>query len=162
MVLGGVGLVVVVAAFFYVSGGGDGGTKATPAAPPAAAAPAGKPAPAPVPMEAAKAGKTPARAAPALTQATLDQIKALTEKAKGLYNEGVTARNGGDNTAARSKQSAAKDCLDEQKKLVETQLLWQEEAQMENWAQPAEYIALEKLYAEASKLEKSIKMAGGT
>ena len=41
------------------------------------------------------------------------------------------------------------------------QLLWQEEAQMEGWAQPAEYITLEREYGAAMNLTKKIRMGGG-
>jgi hypothetical protein len=166
-----VGIGVAIAASLIVvfvlngSGGSGGADKAKPAAN-APANPAPKAAPAaastPVALAGAKAGKVAKKPAPALTQDTLTKVRDLLEEAKKLSNEGVTARNGGDNMAARDKQSAAKDKLDELQKLVQAPLTWQEEAQMEDWAQPAEYVTLENLYAEVGKLLKRVRMGGGS
>src|SRR5690606_490935 len=165
LVIGGIALAVVVALLFVMNSGG--GEKAEAADKGAAPAPAAQPAAAkseaaaPVTLSAAKAGKAPSRAAPALSQATLDEFNALVTKAKGFYNEGVKARTAGDNMGARDQQASAKDVLDEAQKLVAAQLLWQEEAQMEDWAQPAEYVTLEKLYAQYQSLTKKVRMGGG-
>lgn len=167
LVLGGIGLVVVIALVVMMNrGGGTKDTTGAGAANAAVAKPADKPSAAPpktpVKMEAAKAGGAPKRPAPALTEATLQQARELLAKAKGFCNEGITARTAGDNTKARERQSLAKDNIDELKKLVGAQSLWQEEAQMENWAQPAEYMTLEKLLGELGPLEKRVRMNGGT
>lgn len=160
MMFGGIGVAVVVILIVVMS---RGGTKKEPAdtpPPPAAATPA--PPRAPASTESARAGKPPAKPAPALSPETLQQARDLLAQAKTLCNEGVQARTAGNNQEARDKQSAAKAKVDALKKLVGTQALWQEEAQMSDWAQPAEYVALEKLYGEVSKLEKQIRMGGGT
>jgi hypothetical protein len=163
LVLGGVGLVVVVVVLVMMNSGGGGGGAQQPAAPPQApgAAPASQPKAAPVQLAAAKAGKAPARPAPPLTQAMLDQVRSLTASASALYNDGVKARSAGDNAAARERQAAAKDTLDQLQTLLQAPLLWQEEAQMEGWAQPAEYITLEREYGAAMTLTKKIRMGGG-
>jgi hypothetical protein len=122
---------------------------------PATAAPAG------LPMASAKAGKTPTTAAPPLTAATLAKYKECLEKAKALSNDGVNARNAGDNTGARDKQAAANVELEAAHALVSDALAWQESAQLDDWAQPAEYVTLEKLYLEWSTLTKKVRMAGG-
>jgi len=157
--IGAIAIVVVVVIVVMMNGGGKDDAAKDPA--PVAAAPAPSPAPAPVPTGSAKAGKTPARPAPALTQETLGKLDELFGKAKAAYNEGSTLRTAGDNAGARSKQAEAKALLDRWKQLVEAQLLWQEEAQMEEWAQPAEYAALERIYGPFAKLEKSVRMGGG-
>ena len=51
--------------------------------------------------------------------------------------------------------------LDQWLALVQPSLLWQEEAQMESWSQPAEYIALEKLYGDFQSLNNMVRKAGG-
>jgi hypothetical protein len=129
-------------------------------APAASQKPATAPA-APVQLAAAKTGKAPARPAPPLTQQMLDEVRALTKAASVLYNEGVTARTAGDNTTARDKQASAKDTLERLDVMLKAQLLWQEEAQMEEWAQPAEYVTLEREYGAAMNLTKKIRMGGG-
>jgi hypothetical protein len=162
-VIGGVGLAVVVGLVFVMSNSGSGDTKKNPenVAVEKTAAKAATPAAAPVKMEAAKAGGSPKRPAPALTEAVLQQARDLLASAKSFCNEGITARNAGDNGKARERQALAKDKIDALKKLVEAASLWQEEAQMENWAQPAEYMTLEKLLGELGPLEKRVRMGGG-
>jgi hypothetical protein len=115
-----------------------------------------------MPLAAAKAGKTPARPAPTLLAATLGQARALLQEAKDLRNEGVNLRKAGNNEAARDKQSAAKVKIDAIKDLVDAPLLWQEEAELEGWAQPPEYVTLANFYGEVSKIEKDVRMGGGT
>jgi hypothetical protein len=46
--------------------------------------------------------------------------------------------------------------------MIEAPLRWQEKADLGSWAQPAEYVTLENLYGEVSKLEKRVRMGGGT
>ncbi len=109
----------------------------------------------------AKAGKTPDRPAPALSHDTLDKLDDLLAEAKTFYNEGVRARNATEHQKAREAQSKAKAKLDAWEKLVEPQLRWQEEAEMEDWAQPAEYDLLTRRYPTFSKLQKMVRMGGG-
>ena len=167
MLFVGIGVAVVAVAvgvYFATSGKKD-----TPAAPKAPVAAEAKPTPAAAPsassaiaLAGARAGKTPSKPAPGLTQDTLTKVRDLLEEAKKLSNEGVSARTAGDNQMAREKQSAAKDKLETLQKMIQAPLLWQEEAQMGDWAQPAEYVTLENLYAEVGKLEKRVRMGGGT
>jgi hypothetical protein len=162
-----VGIGVAIAAALVAVFVSTSGKKDAPADPKPAAAAESKSTPAHVPstplsLAGAKAGKTPSKPAPGLTQDTLTKVRDLLDEAKKLSNEGVTARNGGDNQKARDLQSAAKDKLEALQKLIQAPLLWQEEAQMGDWAQPAEYVTLENLYAEVGKLEKRVRMGGGT
>ena len=162
LILGGVGLLVVVILLVVMS---QSGKKPAPTPAPTPAAqpkPAHQAAPTQVAAGAAKAGKTPTKPAPALTQETMQKAAGLLNDAKALFNEGVKVRNAGDNTAARTKQSAAKDKVDEIKALLATPLRWQEEADLEDWAMPAVYSSLGSLYNEVSSLEKKIRMSGGT
>jgi hypothetical protein len=166
MLFVGIGVAIaasLVAVFVTTSGKKDnaGDTKPAPAAE-AKAAPAPHVPSTPLSLAGAKAGKTPSKPAPSLTQDTLTKVRDLLDEAKKLSNEGVTARNAGDNQKARDLQSAAKDKLESLQKLIQAPLLWQEEAQMGDWAQPGEYVTLENLYAEVGKLEKRVRMGGGT
>lgn len=164
MVFGGVGLAVVVVLLIVMNrGSGDSGAgNGAPAN--ATPAPAAKPAPTatPVQLANAKAGKTPGKPAPSLTSDTLQQARTLLEAAKTSCNEGVKARTAGDNSKARELQSAAKTKIDEMQRLLKPALDWQEEAQLDDWAQPAEYVTLERFYVEVAKVEKMIRMNGGT
>ncbi|MCK5944059.1 MAG: hypothetical protein KAI24_18890 [Planctomycetes bacterium] len=112
-------------------------------------------------MGSAQAGKTPDRPAPRLTVEMLQQARDLIQEAKVLNNEGVKLRNAGKNMEARAKQSEAKRKTDEVKALLDIPATWQEEADMEGWAMPAEYVTLGNLYGEIAKLEKRIRMSGG-
>lgn len=163
MVLGGVGLAVVVV-LLIVMNGGKGDSGAGSGAQANTTPPAAKPAPAaaPVQLANAKAGKTPGKPAPSLTSDTLQQARTLLDAAKSSCNEGVKARTAGDNSKARELQSAAKAKIDEMQRLLKPALDWQEEAQLDDWAQPAEYVTLERFYVEVAKVEKMIRMNGGT
>jgi hypothetical protein len=167
MLFGGIAVVVVIVLFVVMSRGGDkepaNGANAAPKAAAPAAAPSTTPAPQPSGARtfAAKAGKPPARTAPALPQSLLDQSWKLYDEAKALSNEGVHARNTGDADAAAKKQSAAAVKLEEIKKATAVPWGWQEEAEMGDWALPAEYVALGRLYDDVTKLEKQVRMGGG-
>lgn len=161
MILGGIAVVVVIVIVVMMNKGG--GAKASEAPnQPAAAKPATAPAVAPVPLASAKVGKAPGRPAPPLTQETLGKLSELHAKAKVLYNEGSALRTAGDNSKARTKQGEAKNLLDQWLKLVEKPLAWQEEAQMGDWQQPAEYMTLEKLFQPYQTLTNQVRKGGGT
>lgn len=122
---------------------------ATPAVPPPAASPSKRPL------------KPPKKPAPALSAATLGELQQKLGKIKELHNAGVTARNAGDNSTARSKEGEAKQLIDQWKAGISAQLLWQEEAQMDDWQQPPEYLSLERIYGEYQTLTKKVRMGGG-
>lgn len=159
MVLGAIAVVVVVVLIVMMKGGtkDSGGTNDKPQTP----TPAAKPAPA-APSSSAKAGKTPARPAPALTAETMQQCRDQQAKAQALYNEGSKARTAGDNTAARDKMAQAKVIIDQINQTLAVPMLWQEEAQMGDWTQSGEYIDLEKFVTALASLEKMVRMGGGT
>ena len=163
-----IGIGVVAAAaigFFALSGGSKKPATtqqpSTPASTPAAT-PAPTPASSPLQLQSAKQGKTPKEPAPALTQATLQELSSLLDKVTTLRNESVTARAGSsDNQPARAKMSEAYDLLQQWQQKVDAPLRWQESAQMDDWAQPAEYVTLEKLYAKFQRLNNEVRRGGG-
>ncbi|MCU0864795.1 MAG: hypothetical protein MUC36_13485 [Planctomycetes bacterium] len=164
-----VGVGVAIAASLVVVFLATSGKKDTPAEPKPAVPAAAKPTPAAAPsaspaiaLAGARAGKTPEEPAPGLTQDTLTKVRDLLQEAKKLSDEGVKARTAGDNQKARERQSAAKDKIEALQKMIEAPLRWQEKADLGSWAQPAEYVTLENLYGEVSKLEKRVRMGGGT
>jgi hypothetical protein len=162
---GGIGVAIVaslVTVFVATSKKQDDADPAKAPAPVAAPKAPHVPAATAVPTGTAKAGKTPARPAPALTTAMLGQAASLLDEAKALCNEGVKLRTAGDNQAARAKQSAAKDKIDAIKQLLAEAAGWQEEADLDGWAMPAEYGALVKIYEQIGPLEKRVRMSGGT
>jgi len=112
-------------------------------------------------MGSAKRGKAPDRPAPTLTQEMLQEAAARIQEAKELNNEGVTLRNKGDNRGARDKQSQAKDKIDAAVAVLDAPAAWQEEADLEGWAMPAEYVTLSNLFGQIAKLQKRIRMSGG-
>lgn len=163
---GGIGVAIVAALIvvFMSSSKGDK-AKDKPADPaPAAAAPKAPHVPAPTSLQlgSAKQGKTPGRAAPALTAEMLGKAMALLDEAKTLSNDGVKARTAGDNEGARQKQSAAGDKIEAAKASLKEQAAWQEEADLSDWAQPAEYVSLANLWTQLTTLEKKARMSGGT
>jgi hypothetical protein len=160
MVLGAIAVVVVVVLIVMMKGGSkDSGTNDTQSPTPTPAAAKSAPA---APGSSAKAGKTPAKPAPALTTETLQQCREQQAKAQALYNEGSKARTAGDNTTARDKMAQAKVIIDQINQTLAAPMLWQEEAQMEDWTQSGEYIDLEKFVTALASLEKMVRMGGGT
>lgn len=161
LLLGGVGLVVVIALVVMLGGGkkdGDAGDAATtkPVPAPAVATPA------PVSSSAGKQGKAPTKPAPALTAATVQKARDLLAEAKALSNEGVQARTAGNNELARQKQSAASDKCEAVKSMTATNWAWLEEAELESWTMPGEYVDLGKVYTDLLNLENRIRKGGGT
>lgn len=157
-----VGAAAVVGFLLVMSGNKspDQGTKPTATSTPAAAPAAPTPVVS-VPAGSAKAGKTPLRAAPPLSQETLGKLSQLEAQATELFNESVNLRNGGDAMKAREAAGRAKDVLDQWNRLVEPNLLWQEDAQLGEWSQPAEYIQLEKLFGAYQTLNNKVRKQGG-
>ena len=164
MILGGVaalGALVALIVFSQQSGGDDGGAGQQPA-PTKRAAPAANARPTTkLKTGAARAGKAPARPAPTLTAEMLQKANALVDEAKALNNEGTRLRNAGDNRGARAKNSEAKRKIDAAIASIEAPSVWHEEAELEEWAMPAEYVTLGHLYGRISKLQKRIRMGGG-
>ncbi|MGE3173261.1 MAG: hypothetical protein AB7O97_11605 [Planctomycetota bacterium] len=158
-------VVVLVLVLIMQSGGGDkanAGESTPRQAEPAAKQPAPSVTGEKVQLGAAKPGKTPTKPAPALTQDTLQELSDLLQQIKALRNEAVTARTGNaDNQLARSKMGEAKELLDRWEQMIEPQLRWQEEAQMGDWAQPAEYLTLERLYASFQRFNNEVRKGGG-
>ena len=91
----------------------------------------------------------------------LQKANALVDEAKALNNEGTRLRNAGENRAARAKQSEAKRKIDAALASIDAPSVWQEEADMEGWAMPAEYVTLGNLYVRIAKYQKLIRMGGG-
>lgn len=165
MIVGGVGaLLVVLVLVILNSRAGDDGDQGNvqQAAPRQPAKPvAAAPQPTDLKMANASAGKTPDRPAPTLTRDMLQKANVMVDAAKALNNEGTRLRNSGDNRGARAKQSEAKRKLDEAIKFLEAPSAWQEEADLEGWAMPAEYVTLGNLYVRIAKYQKRIRMGGG-
>lgn len=159
----GIGVVLAAGAVFVLSRGGNDAKAGAQKPPSATPAKAPEPAPkAPIQLAGAKAGKTPSTPAPALTQATLQELEAMLLQVKTLRNDSVTARQGsGDNQTARAKMSEAYKILEQWHQKVEAPLRWQESAQLENWAQPAEYVTLEQMYTSYQKLNNEVRKGGG-
>lgn len=160
-VIGGIALAVVVIVVLMMRGKGDDEDPATPTTPPAASKPAAPPTPQSGSKKNVRTLTTPKTPAPALTAATLDQYEKLTDEVRTLYNEGSKLRTAGNNNDARAKQAQAKEKLDAMHELVAKYLLWQEEADMQNWIQPPEYARLTTLFQKAEKLDNLVRKGGG-
>jgi len=165
MILGGAGALLLVLLLVVMnSGSGDdgeeGGANQPETRQPARPA-ASQPQATDLKMASASAGKTPDRPAPTLTREMLQKANAMIDAAKALNNEGTRLRNAGDNRGARAKQSEAKRKLDEAIEYLAAPSAWQEEADLEGWAMPAEYVTLGNLYVRIAKYQKRIRMGGG-
>ena len=162
LVLGGVGALLLVLLLFAMNSGSDTDTTGSSEQPDQQQRQAPKPRKStPLKQGAAQAGKTPGRPAPPLTTAMLQKANAIIDEAKALNNEGTRLRNAGDNRGARAKQSEAKRKMDEVLEYLEVPSLWHEEADLEGWAMPAEYVTLGNLYGRIATYLKRIRMGGG-
>ena len=163
MILGAVGALVLIVGLIAMSGSEDeqepAADRQTEQRQPAA--PTRSTPSTPLQQGAARAGKTPDRPAPTLTTEMLQRANALVDEAKALNNDGTRLRNTGDNRGARAKQSEAKRKIDAALAVIEAPSAWQEEADLEGWAMPAEYVTLERLFGRIAKLQKRIRMGGG-
>lgn len=164
MIIGGAGLLVLILILVMVNSRGGGGDDIDD---PGANAPAKQSANQPekprsnVAVSGGSPGKSPDRPAPTLTKDTLNKMADLLAEAKSISNSGFALLKAGKNIEARTRQSEAKVKIDEIKALIEEPSLWFEEADMDGWSIPAEYVAMNKLYGKLSTLQKTIRMQGG-
>lgn len=163
MILGGVGVLVLIIILVANSGGGGGDEEGGNDDNQQTQQPAKQPEPAKVnvPAGTAKAGATPDRPAPPLTQDLLGKVTELYQQARALSDEGIKLTKSGEREQGVAKQMAAKVKIDQLKAMIDDQLTWQEEAEMGDWQQPAAYGSLTRLYAKISKTQKTIRMNGG-
>lgn len=162
VMVGAAAIAIVIVLVIMMRGDGEGDTNESTDQPTPAVSDKTTPrSVAPASFSSAKAGKTPTRPAPALTHETLSRLDEILAEAKTHYNEGVTKRLAGDNSGARAAQAKAKVLLEQWESLIEPQLRWQEEAEMEEWAQPAEYDLLTRKYAPFSRLQNMVRKGGG-
>lgn len=162
MIIGGFVLLAVILIVWAISSGGDDGTSGTGGS--REASPVTKQPQKPrsnVAVSGGKSGQTPGRPAPALTQDMLNKMSDLLAQAKSISDSGFKLLKEGKNMEARTRQSEAKVKIDEIKKLIEEPSLWYEEADMDGWSIPPEYVALNRLYSKMSTLQKTIRMQGG-
>lgn len=159
MILAGA-IIVLVAAYVGFNSGG-GGDPTPPAEQPKAAQPAAKqeaPKPKPV-VEAgsAKAGKPPKRPAPAIDERVYEKTDAWYDQARKLFEDGQKLRDKGDSNAFQKKMHEAWDIMEQIPPALDSYTTWEEEANMGNWAVPAEYDALRKRLARYDELRMKLK-----
>lgn len=109
-----------------------------------------------------KAGKTPDRPAPKIDQADMDRAEELFRLGQEKWNDAQRARQAGDTTTYAAALAEAFDHLQGQRKALETYTDWLDEADFEDWALPAEYVALRKrlgvydpMYQKVKKLKQT-------
>jgi hypothetical protein len=109
-----------------------------------------------------KAGKTPDRPAPKIAQADMDRAEELFRKGQEKWNDAQRARQAGDTTTYAAALAEAFEHLQGQRKALEAYTDWLDEADFEDWALPAEYVALRKrlgvydpMYQKVKKLKQT-------
>ena len=106
---------------------------------------------------AARTGKPPEIAAPALSAQQLSEADARYERAKTLWNDAQAARQGQDHAKFTTLLN---DCWDELEALsagLRPQIEWHERADLDGWSMPAEYVALEKRFDKWQDLRVRVK-----
>lgn len=160
-------LVLGVAVFFMSSGGGSSSSGTSTTQSPAESS---RSTPAPVRSTPsvdlsggqAKPGKTPDRPAPKIAQADMDRAEELFRLGQEKWNDAQRARQAGDTTTYAAALAEAFDHLQGQRKALESYTDWLDEADFEDWALPAEYVALRKrlgvydpMYQKVKKLKQT-------
>jgi hypothetical protein len=109
-----------------------------------------------------KAGKTPDRPAPKIAQSDMDRAEELFRLGQEKWNDAQRARQAGDTTTYAAALAEAFEHLQGQRKALETYTDWLDEADFEDWALPAEYVALRKrlgvydpMYQKVKKLKQT-------
>ncbi len=153
-------VVVVVLVWLVTSGGADSSanknTEPATTRPPAVAKPTPTKA-APRPTEQARAGKPPARPAPPIPASVFEQAETHYQAAKTKWNESVRAKRKGDINTAREAAAAAWQQFLSQRDLLEPYMEWFEEADMEDWTMPADYVRLQRLLNTYDKLKVKVQ-----
>lgn len=138
---------------------------AQPAAPnqqaPRTNTPAAQPSPSSTPSPSssaqAKPGKTPAKPAPELTDAHMSVAEGHFQRAKQLWNDAQTARNASNTEEfKRAIQASWKEC-EAMTDSLRTQIEWLEEADLDGWAMPASYVALQRRFDEWDRVRSMVR-----
>jgi hypothetical protein len=154
-------LLVVVLIFALATGGGGSGTEAAesprgdatgvepsvPASAPAAGLTGGTP----------REGETPERSAPPIQEADLARAQQHYENAKQKWNEGQRARSSGDHETYVTATKEAFEEMEKQRDALRPYTDWYEEADLGDWAMPAEYGALQRRLDTYDRLYQRIK-----
>lgn len=156
MVGGIAGLAVLVVVVIIMSSGGND--------PKQPAKPQPKPAPAKAadasakqPSKSGKVRKDPDRPAPALDMDALEEAESRYKQANELNNKARKLQNAGDTSAFNKTIREAWNIAESIAPLLEKPMLWQEEAEFEEWKIPASYRPLISLLERLSKLRGRIK-----
>lgn len=105
----------------------------------------------------AKPGKTPAKPAPELTDAQMAAAEAHFQRAKQLWNDAQTARNASNTEEfKRAIQASWKEC-EAMTDSLRTQIEWLEEADLDGWAMPASYVALQRRFDEWDRVRSMVR-----
>ena len=170
--IGVVAVIAVVAVFMMGGGGGKSGGEGAGGGAAAAGTPsngatggssaASAPDPVPssdatLPAAEAKPGKTPTKAAPAITQAALDEANLHYRNAVELWNKGTKARDAGDSTVYTDSLKEAFDEMEALRDALRDQTDWLDEADLEDWAIPADYEGLRRLLGVWDKHYQKVK-----
>jgi hypothetical protein len=154
-------IIVLVAAYIAFTSGGGGG-ESTAAAnqtkPPAPVVKQEAPKPkSTAELGTAKAGKTPKRPAPAIDTKVYEKTDGWYDQSRKLFEDGQKLRDKGDSAAFQKKMHEAWDLMELIGPALETYTTWEEEANMADWAVPAEYDALRKRLARYDELRMKLK-----
>lgn len=167
-IIGGVaGVALVVVLVFVLSRGGSDAAAATstpPAAggaPPAADARGTRAEDPDLSGGTERAGKTPDRPAPSIAAADMQRAEEHYRAAVEKWNDSQRSRNAGDQTAYAQALDDAFEELQKQREALRTYTDWFEEADLGDWAMPAEYDVLQqkldvydRLYQRVKKLKQ--------
>jgi len=105
----------------------------------------------------AVAGKPPKRPAPTLDLAVFQKTDAWYHEADTKYTEGQAAKNKSDSTTYQKRVNESFALIEKIDKELEPYMTWQEEADFNSWAMPAEYSVLLRKLGSYSQLKVNLK-----
>ncbi len=106
---------------------------------------------------AARPGKTPGRPAPPIPASVIERTEQLFADAKAKWNEGQRARKSGDTATYTKAIKEAYESIQGINKALDPYSTWYEEADLEGWAMPGEYVGLSKKFNKYDKLAAMVQ-----
>lgn len=162
-------VVVVVVIGFVLFGGGEPSSAASgtnaPAAPksestpPTASAPARPASAGLAPSTEGRAGKTPGTPAPPIAEATFQRTEELYAKATAAWDAGQRARSAGKTDEFDTHVQESRGHLEALFDVLRPYTTWYEEADLEGWALPADYVTLQRYLNRYDPLRVKLKKA---
>lgn len=109
------------------------------------------------PRATARSGKTPDRPAPAIPESVLTKWDELYVKAKRLHDDARRAQSSGDGAEFNKLINDSWDVFVEIESVLETYIDWYQEADLDGWRMPNDYVRLQRRMDKYDPLKARVK-----